>query len=82
MAYPLGLSGFVTMCMVREHISTVYKVTASMTEELYKSLQNRRINTGCTARPFSSPQNFFVSGRDLKMVHKVVSECLLAGLSS
>ena len=36
----------------------------------------------CLAVLIASPQNFFVSGRDLKMVHKVVSECVFAGLSS
>ena len=76
------------MCMVSEHISAVYEVTASMTEGIVqiRALQNRRIRymvwLHCLAVLIASPQNFFVSDRDLKIVHKVVSECALAGLFS
>ena len=62
MAYPLGLSGNVTMCMVRKHISTVYKVT-----DRRKSLQSRGIRDVvwlyCLAVLIASPQNFFASGK-------------------
>ena len=83
-----GLSGFETMCMVKayeQYIKAYYSINdrnSSTCTNPFKVGETDMVWLQCLAVLVASPQNFFTSGRGLKMVHRVVSERLLAGSSS